>query len=200
MNWLEIIGYVASGLTFMTFYMKAMLPLRYIALCSNMAFITYGYFSHLYPVLLLHLILFPLNCVRVLELRKLISQVRQAGQGDVVIESLLPFMTRRRFRAGDILFRSGDSAHEMYYILEGVVRVEEVQMDIGRGQIAGIIGVFAPKKERPWTAICKTDGEILALSDDKVLQVFYEDPRFGMSLARLITKRAIADVSSVLEH
>jgi hypothetical protein len=32
MNWQESIGYVASGLTFMTFYMKAMLPLRYVAL------------------------------------------------------------------------------------------------------------------------------------------------------------------------
>jgi hypothetical protein len=49
MNWLEMIGYVASGLTFMTFYMKAMLPLRYIALCSNIAFITYGYFSPSIP-------------------------------------------------------------------------------------------------------------------------------------------------------
>jgi hypothetical protein len=27
------------------------------------------------------------------------------------------------------------------------------------------------------------------------MQVFYENPRFGMSLARLITKRAIADMS-----
>jgi CRP-like cAMP-binding protein len=112
-----------------------------------------------------------------LELWKLIDQVRQAGQGDVSIESLLPFMTRRRFRAGDILFRKGDPAHEMYYALEGVVRVEEVQMDIGRGQIAGIIGVFAPKKERPWTTVYKKDGELLALSDEKVLEVFYENPR-----------------------
>lgn len=195
MNWLATIGYVASALTFMTFCMKAILPLRYIALCSNVAFIIYGYFSDLYPVLLLHLFLLPLNGVRVLELRKLIGQVRQAGEGDVSIEHLLPFMTRRRFRAGDILFCKGDPAHEMYYILKGVVRVDGVQMDIGRGQIAGVIGVFAPEKERPWTAVCKTDGELLAISNEKVMQVFYENPRFGMSLARLITKRAIADMS-----
>jgi CRP-like cAMP-binding protein len=110
------------------------------------------------------------------------------------IESLLPFMTRRRFRAGDILFRKGDPAREMYYILEGVVHVEDVCMDIGPGKVAGIIGVFAPEKERPWTAVYKTDGEILALSEEKLLQVFYENPGFGMSVARLITSRVIADM------
>src|SRR4051812_21084926 len=110
MNGLEILGYVASGLTFLTFYMKAMLPLRYIALCSNIAFIIYGYFSNLYPVLLLHVMLLPLNGSRIMELRRLISRIRQAQQGEVAIESLLPFMTRQRFRAGDILFRKGDPA------------------------------------------------------------------------------------------
>jgi CRP/FNR family cyclic AMP-dependent transcriptional regulator len=195
MNWQELIGYVGSGLTFMTFYMRAMLPLRYIALCSNVAFIVYGYFVGLYPVLLLHLILLPLNVVRILELRKLMRQVRLAGQGDVSIETLLPFMSRRRFKAGDVLFRKGDAAREMYYILEGVVYVEDVRMNIGRGQIAGIIGVFAPEKERPWTAVYKTDGEILALSEEKLMQVCYENPGFGMSVARLITKRAITDMA-----
>jgi hypothetical protein len=196
MNWQEIIGYVASGLTFMTFYMKAMLPLRYVALCSNLGFITYGYFAGLYPVLILHLLLLPLNIVRISELHKLVYQVRRAGQADVSIESLLPFMARRRFSAGDILFRRGEPAREMYYILQGVVHVEDVHMDIGPGQIAGIIGVFAPEKERPWTAVYKTDGEILALSEDKLMQFFYQNPGFGMSIARLITRRAIADMGA----
>jgi hypothetical protein len=195
MDWLEIIGYTASGLTFMTFYMRGMLPLRYIALCSNAAFIIYGYFSHLYPVLFLHVALLPLNGLRVFQMRRLLSRVREAQQGDVSIESLLPFMNGRRFKAGDVLFHKGDLANEMYHILKGVVYVEEVGMDIGNGQIAGIIGVFAPEKERPWTAVWKTDGEVLTLSYDKLMQSFYENPGFGMSLARLITKRAIDDMS-----
>jgi hypothetical protein len=198
MNWLEIIGYVGSSLTFVTFYMKAMLPLRYIALCSNVAFIAYGYFAGLHPVLLLHLLLLPLNVVRITELHKLINRVRKAGQADMPVESLLPFMTRRRFKTGDVLFRKGDRAREMYYILDGVVHVEDVHMDIGPGQVAGIIGVFAPEKERPWTAVYKTDGEILVLSEEKLLQVFYENPSFGMSVARLITSRVIADMPARL--
>lgn len=195
MNWLEIIGYMASALTFTTFCMRAMLPLRYVAVCSNIAFIIYGYSSHLYPVLVLHVFLLPLNGVRVLELRKLIRQVRQREQEDVPIESLLHFMKKRSFKAGDILFRKGETADAMYYILEGVVCVEEVRMEIGSGQIAGVIGVFSPEKERPWTAVCKTDGQMLTLSGENALQAFHQNPRFGMSLARLIAKRAISDMS-----
>jgi hypothetical protein len=38
----EISGNVAAGLVFLTFYMKTMVPLRIIGICSNCAFITYG--------------------------------------------------------------------------------------------------------------------------------------------------------------
>jgi CRP/FNR family cyclic AMP-dependent transcriptional regulator len=198
MNWIELTGYLGAGMTFVTFYMKAMLPLRYMALCSNVAFIVYGGFSHLYPVLFLHLCLLPLNLVRLTELRSLISRVRKYEQGELSIESLLPFTTRRHFNAGGMLFRKGDMAQEMYYVLAGIVHIQEVNMDIGPGEIAGVIGVFSPDKERPWTAVYKTDGELLVLSTDMVMQVCHKNPQFSVFLAHLITKRAIADMSKKL--
>lgn len=39
----EIAGYVAAVLVFLTFYMKIMIPLRIVGICSNCAFIVYGY-------------------------------------------------------------------------------------------------------------------------------------------------------------
>jgi hypothetical protein len=41
--------------------MKTMIPLRMIGICSNCMFILYGSLDGLYPVLVLHLILLPLN-------------------------------------------------------------------------------------------------------------------------------------------
>ena len=35
MSWLEIVGYVASGLVLTTFYMKTMIPLRYCAIAAQ---------------------------------------------------------------------------------------------------------------------------------------------------------------------
>ena len=64
MTVLNVVGYVASALVVLTFYMKDMVPLRIAALCSNIAFIIYGVGLGLGPVVLLHGILIPLNAWR----------------------------------------------------------------------------------------------------------------------------------------
>ncbi len=69
MSWLEAIGYLASFLVLSTFYMKTMIPLRCCAIASNVVFIAYGFLGEIYPVLVLHLLLLPLNVRRLLELR-----------------------------------------------------------------------------------------------------------------------------------
>ena len=63
-GWAEGLGYLASLLVFSTFYMKTMLPLRGVAIASNIAFMAYGLTGGIYPVFVLHVILLPLNCVR----------------------------------------------------------------------------------------------------------------------------------------
>jgi hypothetical protein len=60
-------GYVASGLVLAAFTMRGMVPLRVVALLSNMAFIAYGLALGLTPVWLLHAALVPLNGCRLLE-------------------------------------------------------------------------------------------------------------------------------------
>jgi CRP/FNR family cyclic AMP-dependent transcriptional regulator len=57
-------GYIASLLVFLTFYMKDMVPLRVVALFSNVAFLVYGGALHLWPVILLHGALIPINIWR----------------------------------------------------------------------------------------------------------------------------------------
>src|SRR5512139_417874 len=103
-NAVELIGYVASVLVFSTFYMKTMIPLRSVAIASNVAFISYGYLAGLYPVFLLHVVLLPLNIWRLYQMRKLLARVRQAAKGSLSIESMLPFMTKTEVRNGAVLF------------------------------------------------------------------------------------------------
>ena len=64
MNTVEVIGYLAASLVLATFCMKSMDALRLAAIASNIAFIAYGYFGHLAPVLLLHALLLPINIYR----------------------------------------------------------------------------------------------------------------------------------------
>ena len=63
-SWVELSGYIASLLVFVAFYMKTMIPLRVVAILSNVAFIIYAVGGHLYPVLILYTVLLPLNCIR----------------------------------------------------------------------------------------------------------------------------------------
>ncbi|MDF1929400.1 hypothetical protein PGH45_04115 [Legionella pneumophila] len=67
---IDLVGYVASSLVFATFYVKKILTLRLIAICSNVAFITYGLGYHLHPIFILHSVLLPLNLYRIFELLK----------------------------------------------------------------------------------------------------------------------------------
>ena len=100
MNWVELTGYVASLLVFCTFYMKTMIPLRAVAMASNVAFMTYGLAGGIYPVFVLHVILLPLNCLRLYEVQRLIRQVRAAAHGELSSEWLIPLMTRQHFSRG----------------------------------------------------------------------------------------------------
>lgn len=60
----DIIGYAASIAVLLTFLMRTMLPLRLVAIASNLLFLSYGYLAHIPPVFLLHVALLPINCVR----------------------------------------------------------------------------------------------------------------------------------------
>jgi hypothetical protein len=54
-------GYLTSSLVFLTFYMRGMVLLRLIALCSNAAFLLYAGRLHLSPIFMLHSALIPVN-------------------------------------------------------------------------------------------------------------------------------------------
>jgi hypothetical protein len=63
-RWVDLAGYIASSLVFVTFYMRGMVPLRLVALCSNVAFLFYAGALHLLPIVILHGALIPVNVCR----------------------------------------------------------------------------------------------------------------------------------------
>jgi hypothetical protein len=63
----DIIGYVASTLVLTAFGMKNIIPLRVVAMCSNLVFMIYGLGLGLTPVWSLHAALLPMNAWRLVE-------------------------------------------------------------------------------------------------------------------------------------
>jgi len=188
-NWVQLVGYLASLLVFSTFYMKTMIPLRCIAIASNLAFLTYGYFAGLYPVFFLHLVLLPLNVTRLHQMRKLKERVRQALDQDFSLEWMLPFVTRESFKEKAALFQKGDAADKLYYLEQGTVWLPEVNRTVRAGEIVGEMGVFSPFKERTASAVCATDSTFLVLSESTALELYYQNPDFGLCMLRTIIRR-----------
>jgi hypothetical protein len=60
----DLLGWVASLLTLITFAQTSMIPLRVTAILANVFFIAYGAMGDFLPVLTLHAVLLPLNSVR----------------------------------------------------------------------------------------------------------------------------------------
>lgn len=67
MPWTDVLGYAASASVLATFCMRTMVPLRVVALCSNVLFALFAALTHIYPVLLLHIVLLPVNAARLRE-------------------------------------------------------------------------------------------------------------------------------------
>jgi hypothetical protein len=64
MSWIDFLGFSAAFAVLASFCMTTIVALRTLALLSNVLFILYGLCAHIYPVLVLHIILLPVNLVK----------------------------------------------------------------------------------------------------------------------------------------
>ncbi len=189
--WIDVLGYAASLLVLTTFCMNTMLRLRWVAIGSNVLFILFGYFARIYPVMILHVILFPVNLVRLVQIYRLVQSAVRADGNGLSFQALLPFMTKREFLAGATLVHKGEMADRLFYVSEGRIRVVEPNKILESGAVIGEIGVFAPDHRRTATVVCITDCVIYELSERKALELYYQNPSFGYAVLQLIITRLL---------
>jgi CRP/FNR family transcriptional regulator, cyclic AMP receptor protein len=187
-----IAGWLSAALVFSSFFMKTMVPLRMVAICSNIAFMTYallglkyGVFGRVYPILVLHASLLPLNIIRLRQQQVLIRAVREASE-DETIRSLVPYMHAETHTAGEVLFKKGDPANRLYVLQHGHVRFPEIGKVVRDGHLFGEVGLFAPQNVRTLSAICDEDCRLYTITREKVLELYYQNPKFGFFLIRLV--------------
>jgi CRP/FNR family transcriptional regulator, cyclic AMP receptor protein len=194
-NWIDFLGYAASASVLVTFCMSTMLPLRIVAIASNVLFATYGAIAHIYPVLVLHLVLLPVNTARLVQILRLIKGVRAAQRSDLSIESLLPLMSHRSVKAGDVLINKDDKADRMFYLFSGAVEIPELNKRMEAGAVFGEIGIFSPEQKRTARVVCVSDCEIYEMSESRVKQLYYQNPAFGFAVIQLIISRLLENIS-----
>lgn len=200
MSWAEILGYFGASLTITVYSMKRMIPLRIIGICANCVFITYGFLAAVYPQLLLHAVLLPINLFRLREMVQLIGKVKGASQGDLNMEWLKPYMKRRTAKQGEVLFRKGDVSSDMFYTLTGRYRLNEIGLDLEPGQVVGEIGLIAPDNKRTLTLECIEEGDLLTISYDHVKELYFQNPEFGFYFLQLVSKRLFKDIERLQQR
>ncbi len=188
-----IAAWVAALLVFSSFFMKTMIPLRVVAITSNAGFVTYallglkyGIFGRVYPILVLHSLLLPLNVLRLRQIKRLINAVSAASKSET-FESLIPYMRSEVHPKGETLFRKGDAADKLYLIEKGSIFFPEVGRRLSKGAVFGEVGLFAPQSVRSVSAVCEDDCGLYAITKDKVLELYYQNPRFGFFLIRMVS-------------
>jgi CRP/FNR family cyclic AMP-dependent transcriptional regulator len=188
-----LLGFLGAVLTLASYLMKSMMPLRVVALASNFAFVAYGYLESALPSLMLYAAMIPINAKKVWEMKKLVRAIENAKSDTPVSEWLLPHMHRRVAKAGTTLWHKGDKATEMLYLESGQLNLPEYDEAIGPGTLIGEIGLFAPDNRRTRTIVCATDCTLFSLSAEEMALLYYENPKLGYHVMRVIVARLMHD-------
>jgi len=189
------VGFVGGILYIASHYMKTMVALRVGEIASNALFVVYGAMYPSWPTLALYGILVPLNSLRLYEMLQLIKKVRTASQGDLSMDWLKPFMHKHAFNKGTVLFRKGDHADEMFYIVSGSCRIVELGLQLSAGQMLGELGFLTPDQRRTQTVECVEDVEMLTITYDKVRELYFQNPSFGFYFLKITSERLLQNVA-----
>ena len=178
-----------------TLLMRTIVPLRIAALISDVFFVGYAVLANSVTTFILYVLLLPINIVRLYQMIKLVRKARTAADGDLSMDWLKPFMTRRKYRKDQVLFRKGDAANEMLYIVTGRFRVTEIGVELGAGRMVGELGFLSPNNRRTQTVECVEEGEVLTITYDKLLEIYFQNPQFGYYFLRLSSERLIENIA-----
>ncbi len=113
---------------------------------------------------------------------------------------LTPYMTREKFRKGDTLFNKGDIADKIYYLDKGTLRLKEINVTAGRGELIGETGIFSPFHTRTVSAICETDLYAFTLNQEKMISLLYKKPSFLFDLIKLSIKRFTTNLIKTVDE
>jgi CRP/FNR family transcriptional regulator, cyclic AMP receptor protein len=202
MSLTDLFGYAAAVLVLITFSMKTMVPLRIAGIVSNIFFIAYGYLSGATPVLILHLILLPLNTLRLYQILQLIRDVEKASKSEQEpnLDWMHAIAAERYMLPGDMLFHKGDKADRMFYIVSGSFRIVELGIELKHGQVLGELGLLSRKHQRTQSVECSQEGLLLEITYDRVKQLYFQSPKFGFFFLRIASQRLLDNIERLEEE
>src|SRR5580698_1555576 len=136
-NMFALVGAIFFVATLLT---RTIVPLRVANMFGFAFFAGFGALAGDIKTFLLYLLLLPINAIRLRQMLNLVKKARNATKGDTSMEWLKPFMTARKYRKGDILFKKDDVANEMLLTVTGTFLVTEFGLEVPPGRLMGELG------------------------------------------------------------
>jgi CRP-like cAMP-binding protein len=178
-----------------TFVVRTIVPMRILCIVSIVFFLGSAALAGSVPKFFLYLLALPVNVIRLVQIRNLVKKARSSQQGTLSLDWLRPFMTPRNYQKGDVLFRKGDAATEMFLTVTGKFLVTEIGIEIPAGRILGELGFLSPKNFRTQSIECIENGEVLTIAYDKLLEIYMQNPEFGYFFLRLTSDRLLQNLA-----
>jgi len=97
----------------------------------------------------------------------------------------------RSFKAGDVIFREGDEAKELFVIKSGQVRIQIGNRAVTELAGDSIFGEMAliDSEPRSATAVAATDVELVPVSEKQFLFLVSQTPYFALKVMRVLAQR-----------
>jgi CRP-like cAMP-binding protein len=187
----NIFGVIGAIFYMVSMSMKTVIPLRITGIVSTLFLLTAAVLSRSLPAIVLYLLLLPVHSVRLYQMYELIKKVRAASQSDLSMNWLRPYMKKRKYRKGEMVFRKGDFANEMLLISTGRYWIPELDIELKPGEIFGEVGLLTPSSHRTQSVECVETGHVLTLPYDEVRALYFENPEFGFYFLRLSSARLL---------
>jgi len=191
-NMFALVGAIFFVATLLT---QTMVPLRVANMIGCAFFAGFGALSGTITTFLLYLLMVPINAYRLRQMLVLVKKARSASQGDTSMEWLKPFMTERKYRKGDVLFKKDDVAHEMLLTVTGKFLVKEISVELPPGRLMGELGFLTPDNRRTATIECIEDGHVLTITYEKLLEIYFQNPQFGYYFLVLTSQRLLENMA-----
>ena len=97
----------------------------------------------------------------------------------------------RTVKAGDVIFREGDAADEMYVIKTGTVEIRvgnRVLEKLGENTIFGEMALIDSSR-RSADAVAVTDATIIPVTEKQFLWMVSQTPFFALKVMRVLAQR-----------
>ncbi len=191
-NMFALVGAIFFVATLLT---QTMVPLRVANMIGCAFFAIFGALTGTITTFLLYLLMVPINAYRLRQMLVLVKKARNATKGDTSMEWLKPFMTERKYRKGDVLFKKDDVANEMLLTVTGTFLVTEFGLEVPPGRLMGELGFLTPDNRRTATIECIEDGHVLTITYEKLLEIYFQNPQFGYYFLVLTSQRLLENLA-----